>query len=56
MTMSEPHEATIGGHLVDILGRVPEVGEVIDLGGSRTEGSDIDDTRITHPRIQPPQP
>ena len=51
--MREPHEATISGHLVEMLGRVPDVGEMIELDGYRIEVSDIADARITRLRIGP---
>ena len=52
----EPHEATIGGHVVEVLGRVPDVGEVIELDGHRIEVSDVDEARITRLHFQPRRP
>ena len=53
--VSEPHEATIGGHLVELLGRVPDVGEVVELDGYRVEISGVDEARITRLRFEPRQ-
>ena len=52
-TIDAPHEATIGGHLTDELGRVPEPGEIVDLDGVALEVIEIDDTRITALRHPP---
>ena len=41
-----PHEATIGGHLIEVLGRVPEEGEVVHFGRAPLEVAEVDDTRI----------
>ncbi len=41
------HEATIGGHLIELLGRVPEPGEVVTLEGVPLEVVAVDDTRIS---------
>jgi magnesium and cobalt exporter, CNNM family len=41
-----PHEATIGGYLVEVLGRVPEAGEVVHFGSAPLEVAEVDDTRI----------
>jgi CBS domain containing-hemolysin-like protein len=41
-----PHEATIGGHLIEVLGRVPEAGEVVHFGRAPLEVAEVDDTRI----------
>jgi magnesium and cobalt exporter, CNNM family len=40
------HEATIGGHLVEQLGRIPEPGEVVRFGPAALEVLEVDDTRI----------
>ena len=53
-TIDAPHEATIGGHLTEELGRVPEPGEVVHLDGIALEVVEVDDTRITALR-QPPR-
>lgn len=49
--LGEVHEATIGGHVVEMLGRVPEPGETVELDGYRVEVSDIDATRVTQLRF-----
>ena len=48
-----PHEATVGGHLIDDLGRVPEPGEIVYLGGVQLQVVSVDDTRITALRTPP---
>ncbi|HEX5922509.1 MAG TPA: hemolysin family protein [Baekduia sp.] len=54
--VGEPHEATIGGHLVEVLGRVPDAGEVLELDGCRIEVCGVEETRITRLRFRPRQP
>ena len=54
--VSEPHEATVGGHLVELLGRVPEVGETLELDGHVVEVCAVDEARITRLRFTPRQP
>jgi putative hemolysin len=54
--VSEPHEATVGGHLVEVLGRVPEVGERIELDSYNVEVCGVDEARITRLRFEPRQP
>ena len=53
LTIGEPHEATIGGHLVEVLGRVPDVGETFELGGFDVEVCAVDEARITRLRFEP---
>jgi CBS domain containing-hemolysin-like protein len=48
-----PHEATIGGHLIEERGRVPEPGEVVRFGRAELEVVDVDDTRIVALRSPP---
>jgi len=48
-----PHEATIGGHLTELAGRVPEPGEVMELDGARLQVIAVDDARITALRTPP---
>jgi CBS domain containing-hemolysin-like protein len=50
LAIEAPHEATIGGHIVERLGRVPEAGERFELEGVRLEVVDVDDTRVTRLR------
>lgn len=42
-----PHEATIGGFVVELLGRLPEPGETIFLEGAELRIAAVDETRIT---------
>jgi CBS domain containing-hemolysin-like protein len=51
--IGEAHEATVGGHVVEVLGRVPEVGEKIELDGYDVEVCGVDDARITKLRFEP---
>jgi CBS domain containing-hemolysin-like protein len=44
--ISDPDEATIGGHVVELLGRVPEPGEVVEIDGLTARISAVEDTRI----------
>jgi len=44
--IEDPHEATIGGHVVESLGRVPDVGETVEVDGHLLEVTDVDETRI----------
>ena len=46
VTVDAPHEATVGGHLTELLGRVPEPGETVTLEGVPLEVVEVDDTRI----------
>jgi CBS domain containing-hemolysin-like protein len=48
----DPHEATIGGHILELLGRMPDVGEVIELDGYRAEVESVSDARITGLRFK----
>jgi CBS domain containing-hemolysin-like protein len=43
----DPHEATIGGHVVELLGRLPQVGEVVQVDGHAAKVTGVDDARIT---------
>ncbi len=54
--VGEPREATIGGHLVEMLGRVPDAGEFVELDGYRIEVCGVEETRVTRLRFQPRQP
>ncbi len=44
--VEDPHEATIGGHVVELLGRVPEVGELVEVDGHVMEVTAVDETRV----------
>ena len=54
--IDEPHEATIGGYLVEVLGRVPQAGEIVELDGFRIEVSGVQETRVTRLRFRPREP
>jgi len=49
--IEEPHEATVGGHLLELLGRAPEQGETIELDGAVAEVVDLDGPLIAAVRI-----
>ncbi len=53
LTLEDAHEATIGGHLVELLGRLPDVGEQIVVDGHRLEVSAVAHGRIAKLRIGP---
>jgi CBS domain containing-hemolysin-like protein len=50
--IEDPHEATIGGHILELLGRMPDVGEQIDLDGYSARVESVSDARITGLRFQ----
>jgi magnesium and cobalt exporter, CNNM family len=51
--LSAAHEDTIGGHVIELFGRLPEVGEMIELDGYRVEVTEVGDATIQTLRIQP---
>lgn len=51
--IADAHEATVGGHLLELLGRLPESGETIDLDGWRAEVAQVDEARILSVRLVP---
>ncbi|CAN5135695.1 hypothetical protein BH20ACT20_BH20ACT20_11890 [soil metagenome] len=51
--LEDAHEATIGGHLVELIGRLPAVGEQIVVGGQTLEVCEVDDARIVKLRLEP---
>jgi CBS domain containing-hemolysin-like protein len=53
VTIDAPHEVTIGCHLTEQIGRVPEPGELVELDGVALEVLDVDDTRISTLRYPP---
>ncbi len=53
VVLEDAHEATIGGHLVELIGRLPAVGEQIVVGGHRLEVCEVDDARIVQLRLEP---
>ena len=44
-------EATIGGHVVELLGRVPDPGELVELEGVPFEATLVDQARILELRV-----
>lgn len=56
VNIDQPHEATIGGHLVELFGRVPDVGETLESEGYSVEVRGVDEARITKLRFQRRQP
>jgi CBS domain containing-hemolysin-like protein len=49
----DTHEDTIGGHVVELFGRLPEVGETIELDGYRVEVTELGDATIQMLQIRP---
>jgi CBS domain containing-hemolysin-like protein len=58
LTLDAPHEATVSGHLIEHLGRVPRAGETVELDGARLEVLDADATQIARLAVRgaPPPP
>lgn len=46
-----PRVATLGGLIVDHLGRAPEVGDVVTLGNLRLEVMEVDKARVTFAKL-----
>jgi len=53
LEIENPAEATIGGHVLELLGRVPRPGEVIDVDGRQAEVTSVDDARVLELRFAP---
>ncbi len=51
--LEDHFETTVSGYLSEHLGRVPEVGEVIELNGYRVEIVAVDETQITKVAVAP---
>ena len=49
----DAHEATIGGHVVEQLGRVPEQGETLDLDGFHIEVLESEGPLVGRLRLRP---
>ena len=45
------HESTIGGHILETVGRLPEAGEPVQVDGCRFEVLEIDEARILEVRL-----
>jgi CBS domain containing-hemolysin-like protein len=54
IVIAAAHEATIGGHVMELLGRVPEVGEEVRLDGHVAEVTAVGEAHITEPRFELP--
>jgi CBS domain containing-hemolysin-like protein len=46
IVIGEAHEATIGGHLIEELGRLPGVGEEVEVYGRRAEVTEVAEGRV----------
>ena len=46
-------EATIGGHVIELLGRLPEAGEVVEVEGLPATVGAVDEARIVELRFHP---
>jgi CBS domain containing-hemolysin-like protein len=53
LDIEDPHEATIGGHVVEELGRVPELGEQVEVDGLRVEVLERDGPLLLRLRVRP---
>ena len=51
--LADPDEATIGGHVLELLVRLPQPGEAITIHGHRAEVLAVEDLRITKLRFTP---
>jgi CBS domain containing-hemolysin-like protein len=52
LEISDAHEATIGGYLLQELGHVPQVGEALELGGMRVEVLGVAGAQVAELRIE----
>ncbi|HUG66081.1 MAG TPA: hemolysin family protein [Gaiellaceae bacterium] len=51
LELGDAPEATLGGHLVEQLGRIPDAGEVVEIDGHEIEILGVDETRIVELRF-----
>ena len=51
--LPDVHQATIGGVVIEILGRVPAPGDVVEVSGLRLEVTGVQDGRVKEIRIIP---
>ncbi|HSI97709.1 MAG TPA: hemolysin family protein [Gaiellaceae bacterium] len=51
LAIENPDEATIGGHVLELLGRIPSPGEVVDVDGREAEIVAVEDTRVIELRF-----
>jgi len=54
VVIADPHETTIGGHVLELLGRIPEKGEIVDVDGREAEVAAVGDARIIELRFEVP--
>jgi CBS domain containing-hemolysin-like protein len=52
--LSDAREATIGGHVVEALGRLPSAGEVIELAGREVDVTKVGEAQVEELRAQRP--
>jgi CBS domain containing-hemolysin-like protein len=50
--IEDPHEATIGGHVIEELGRVPDPGEAVEVDGLRVEVLECDGPLLRRLRVR----
>ena len=53
LEVDEHHEAPIGGHALELLGRLPQVGETIEIRGAAAEVTAVEGARIAQLRFLP---
>jgi putative hemolysin len=51
--LDDQHEATVGGYVAQRVGRLPEVGEIVQLDGVRLEVCAVEGTRVTQFALVP---
>jgi CBS domain containing-hemolysin-like protein len=54
LNLDAPHETTLSGYIIERLGRVPDAGEIVELGAARVEVLDAGETQITQVAIADP--
>lgn len=52
--ISDAHEATIGGHVLELLGRLPDVGDLVEIDGHTAEITVVGDARVGELRFRLP--
>ncbi|MDQ4071654.1 MAG: hypothetical protein M3088_02105, partial [Actinomycetota bacterium] len=50
--LKEAHEATIGGHVVESMGRLPRPGEVVQVDGRPLEVTRVGEARVKELRAE----
>jgi CBS domain containing-hemolysin-like protein len=51
LKLDPAEQATLGGYVVEVLGHVPEIGEIVDIDGHRLEVTAADGARILELRV-----